>query len=148
MLRLSVYSDVCWSSFPPLSSFDGIPHAVKMNEQHKIRTNENTIKNNDNFEKIYNDLAIINRWQTIEKLGMDLMVKRGLIDKKSFSVNQIVEFLYNNISDISVDEFKLLLKTRNELVHKGIKLSKEEFEITLTIADRIIYALKHKLEKE
>ena len=63
---------------------------------------------NDNFEKIYNDFAIINRWQTIEKLGMDLMVKRGLIDKKSFSVNQIVEFLYNNISDISVDEFKLL----------------------------------------
>jgi len=113
-----------------------------------VRTNENTIKNNDNFEKIYNDLAIINRWQTIEKLGMDLMVKRGLIDKKSFSVNQIVEFLYNNISDISVDEFKLLLTTRNELVHKGIKLSKEEFEITLTIADRIIYALKHKLEKE
>ena len=76
------------------------------------------------------------------------MVKRGLIDKKSFSVNQIVEFLYNNISDISVDEFKLLLTTRNELVHKGVKLSKEEFEITLTIADRIIYALKHKLEKE
>ena len=113
-----------------------------------VRTNENTIKNNDNFEKIYNDFAIINRWQTIEKLGMDLMVKRGLIDKKSFSVNQIVEFLYNNISDISVDEFKLLLTTRNELVHKGVKLSKEEFEITLTIADRIIYALKHKLEKE
>lgn len=113
-----------------------------------VRTNENTIKNNDNFEKIYNDFAIINRWQTIEKLGMDLMVKRGLIDKKSFSVNQIVEFLYNNISDISVDEFKLLLTTRNELVHKGVQLSKEEFEITLTIADRIIYALKHKLEKE
>ena len=88
-----------------------------------VRTNENTIKNNDNFEKIYNDFAIINRWQTIEKLGMDLMVKRGLIDKKSFSVNQIVEFLYNNISDISVDEFKLLLTTRNELVHKGVKLS-------------------------
>ena len=113
-----------------------------------VRTNENTIKNNDNFEKLYNDFAIINRWQTIEKLGMDLMVKRGLIDKKSFSVNQIVEFLYNNISDITVDEFKLLLTTRNELVHKGVKLSKEEFEITLTIADKIIYALKHKLEKE
>ena len=113
-----------------------------------VRTNENTIKNNDNFEKLYNDFAIINRWQTIEKLGMDLMVKRGLIDKKSFSVNQIVKFLYNNISDITVDEFKLLLTTRNELVHKGVKLSKEEFETTLTIADKIIYALKHKLEKE
>ena len=50
-------------------------------------------------------------------------------------------------ADISVDEFKLLLRTRNELVHKGIKLSKEEFETALTIADRIIYALKHKLEE-
>ena len=33
-----------------------------------VRTNESTMKNNDNFEKFYNDFAIINRWQTIEKL--------------------------------------------------------------------------------
>lgn len=112
-----------------------------------VRTNENTMKNNDKFEKFYNDFAIINRWQTIEKLGKNLMVKKGLIDRKSFSVNQIVEFLYKNITDISVDEFKLLLTTRNELVHKGVKLSKEEFEIALTIADRIIYVLKHELEE-
>ncbi|MEE1177629.1 MAG: hypothetical protein U0K71_11550 [Paludibacteraceae bacterium] len=111
------------------------------------RINETTIKSHDKFDKSLYDFVITNKWQTIEKLGMDLMVKKGIVDRKSISINQIVEFLYNNISEISVDDLKLLLTTRNNLVHKGIILSKENFESTLSIADRIIYALKHKLEE-
>ena len=112
-----------------------------------VQTKESIINRNDYYDKFYKEFAIINRWQTIEKLGLDLMVKKELIDRKSFSINQIVNFLYNNVKEISIDEFKSLLTTRNELVHKGVKLSREEFESVLVIADKIIDALKHKLEE-
>ena len=112
------------------------------------RTNENTKKDGEKVERFYKNSAIIYRWEIIEKLGMDLMVKKGISDRKSFSINNIIEFLHDNITDISIDELRQLLITRNELVHKGTKLSEDEFETVLTIADKIICELKRQLNKE
>lgn len=99
---------------------------------------DKTISERNNFE-----YEIVRKWQEIEKLGTELMLKEGVSDNRAKSINFIVEFLSKELSNtISTEKFKKLLITRNELVHKGIVLSKNEIEEMLFIADEIISELK------
>lgn len=100
-----------------------------------------TINERNNFE-----YEIVRKWQEIEKLGTELMLKEGISDNRAKSINFIVEFLSKELSNtISIDHLKKLLITRNELVHKGIVLSKTEIEEMLSIADEIISELKKQI---
>ena len=96
------------------------------------------INERSNFE-----YEIVRKWQEIEKLGTELMLREGISDNQAKSINFIVEFLSKKISNtIDIKQFRKLLITRNELVHKGIVLSKIEIEEILSIADEIISELK------
>lgn len=101
-----------------------------------------TISERNNFE-----YEIVRKWQEIEKLGTELMLKEGISDNRAKSINFIVEFLSRELSNtISTNKFKKLLITRNELVHKGIVLSKNEIEEMLLIADEIISELERQIK--
>lgn len=101
-----------------------------------------TINEKNNFE-----YEIVRKWQEIEKLGTELMLKEGIPDNRAKSINFIVEFLSKELSNvISIDNFKKLLITRNELVHKGVVLSKSEIEEMLSIADEIISELNKQIK--
>ena len=76
---------------------------------------------------------------------MDLMINQGVSKKQSYSIHNLVQFLSANIKGVSLSELKQLLSTRNEIVHKGKKLTRFEFEQVLEIAERIISELKDKL---
>lgn len=108
----------------------------------KGQTLNNIIGERNKFE-----YEIVRKWQEIEKLGTVLMLKEGISDNRAKSINFIVEFLSKELSNtISIDQLKKLLITRNELVHKGVVLSKNEIEEMLFVADKIISELKKQIK--
>lgn len=109
------------------------------------KENEKIIREYEYLDNYFCDYTIIQRWQTIEKMGMDLMINQGVSKKQSYSIHNLVQFLSANIKGVSLSELKQLLSTRNEIVHKGKKLTRFEFEQVLEIAERIISELKDKL---
>lgn len=94
------------------------------------------------------EYEIINKWRIIELLGTKLMIKHGISNSKAKSINFIVDFISNELSDtISRDKFKKLLIARNEIVHKGISYSKSEINEIQDIANDIIKELESKIKE-
>lgn len=103
-----------------------------------IRTN---IADNNSLE-----FEIISKWSTIEQLSTTLMLKDGISNDRAKSINFIVEFLSQQLSNtINIFDLKELLITRNNIVHKGKTLSKSELEEKLLVANKIIFELEKRI---
>ena len=106
------------------------------------------IKDNTVTERDNSEFEIVRRWQTIEKLGTDLMLKDGISDNKARSFNYILSYLSEKILDNSkTDSIKKLLIARNQVVHSGINLTKFEIEEMINTADQIIDELERHTKK-
>lgn len=102
---------------------------------------DNAIVNHDNAE-----FEIVRRWQTIEKLGTDLMLQDGVSEDNAKSVNYMIKYLSDKLSDNSeTDQLRQLLLTRNRVVHSNDTMSKVEMAEKIKIADDIIDKLEKKL---
>lgn len=95
----------------------------------QIRKRETTFSSIDSsFESWANDdYDIVKRWGIIEKLTSEIMQDRGYSNNKSRSINSIVEFLSTELNDESIkNDLKILLETRNKILHKSYSLSKKK----------------------
>ena len=103
------------------------------------------IKDNSIIERDNSEFEIVRRWQTIEKIGSDLMLKEGLSDNRAKSFNFIISYLSEKLSDNrKKNELRKLLMSRNQIVHSGNTLTKFEIEEMIKIADGIIDELEKK----
>lgn len=103
------------------------------------------IKDNTVTERDNSEFEVVRRWQTIEKLGTELMLKDGISDNKAKTFSYILNYLSEKLLDNSeTNNLKKLLMARNQVVHNGISLTKAEIEEMIKIADNII----DKLEKQ
>ena len=106
------------------------------------------IKDNTTTERDNSDFEIVRRWQTIEKLCADLMLKHGVSDVKAQSFSYILSYLSEKLLDKSnADSLRQLLMIRNQIVHNGSTLTKYEIEDTLKMADKIIDELEKQINK-
>jgi|GEM_PF-2937290 len=97
------------------------------------------IRDNKITEKDGTEFEIVRRWQTIEKLGTELMIKEGISDNKARSFNNILNYLSEKLHDNSKTyNLKKLLMARNKVVHSGENLTKHEIEEMINTADLII----------
>lgn len=103
------------------------------------------IKDNNITEKDNSEFEIVRRWQTIEKLGTEIMLKDGISDNKARSFNYILNYLSENLLDKSKTyNLKKLLMARNQVVHTESNLTKSEIEEMIKAADEIIDELEKK----
>jgi len=106
------------------------------------------IKDNTITEKDNSEFEIVRRWQTIEKIGTDLMLKDGISDNKARSFNYILNYLSEKLHDNSkTDSLKKLLMARNQVVHSGNNLTKLQIEEMIETADQIIDELEKRTKK-
>jgi hypothetical protein len=106
-----------------------------------IKDNILVTRNNSEFE-------IVRRWQAIEHLGTELMLKDGISDNRAKSFNFILTYLSDKLLDQSkINNLKKILMARNQVVHNGISLSKVEIEEIIKTADDIIDELERKTNK-
>lgn len=90
-----------------------------------------------------NDFEIIKRWQVIEKLGSNLMRQRGYSVNESRSINDILKFLSMELkSDKLYIEMRELLSVRNRILHEGYDLSRNEKQLYIDNANKIIELLE------
>ncbi|MDB5202794.1 MAG: hypothetical protein JWQ27_2203 [Ferruginibacter sp.] len=116
--------------------------------QLEIKTKVEIIKDNTVTERDNSEFEIVRRWQTIERLGTDLMLKDGISDNKARSFNYILNYLSEKLLDNSkTDSVKKLLVARNQVVHSGINLTKFEIEEVIKTADQIIEELERQTKK-
>ncbi len=93
------------------------------------------------------DFDIIKRWQIIEKLGSNLMRQRGFSNNESKSINDILKFLSFELKDeMLYIEMRELLSIRNRILHEGYELTRNEKQLYLNKAEKIIELLE-KLER-
>lgn len=108
--------------------------------------NLNIQKSQATVEKTNFEYEIVKKWQKIELLGTELMLKRGISDNRAKSISYILDFLSKELSDtIKIENLKKLLAARNQIVHNNVMLSKAEIENVITIANEIINELAKKL---
>lgn len=106
------------------------------------------IKDNIITERDNSEFEIVRRWQTIEKLGTDLMLQDGISDNKARSFNYILNYLSEKLLDNSTtDSLKKLLVARNQVVHSDNNLTKIEIEEMIRTADQIIDELENRAKK-
>jgi len=106
------------------------------------------IKDNTVTERDNSEFEIVRRWQTIEKLGTELMLKDGISDNKARSFNYILNYLSEKLLDNSkTDNIRKLLMARNQVVHSGINLTKVEIDEMIKTADQIIDELEKRTKK-
>jgi hypothetical protein len=106
------------------------------------------IEKNIRTERDNSEFEIVRRWQVIETLGSELMRKEGMSHDMSKSMNLIIKFLTSSMLDISkTNDLQRILMTRNEIVHRGLNLSKMETEDLINKADFIIDELEKKMKK-
>lgn len=106
------------------------------------------IKDNTVTERDNSEFEIVRRWQTIEKLGTELMLKDGISDNKARSFNYILNYLSEKLLDNSkTDNIRKLLMARNQVVHSGINLTKFEIDEMIKTADQIIDELERQTKK-
>lgn len=99
------------------------------------------------YSSVDNDFDIIKRWQIIEKLGSNLMRQRGFSNNESKSINDILKFLSFELKDDELYvEMRELLSIRNRILHEGYELGRNEKQLYLNKAEKIIELLE-KLEK-
>lgn len=106
------------------------------------------LKDNTVIERDNSEFEIVRRWQTIEKLGTNLMLRDGISDDRAKSFNFILKYLSDKLFDNSkTDELRKLLMARNQVVHSGIMMSKVEIEEMIKTADEIIDELERRTKK-
>ncbi|MTH16247.1 hypothetical protein [Flavobacterium sp. LC2016-01] len=118
--------------------FVGFTYTQLLLRKHEDKQQENVIKYslNDEFD-------IIKRWQLIEKLGSNLMIKKGYTNNESKSINDILKFLASELKNESHNiEMRELLTIRNKILHEGYELGKHERQSYLEKADKIIEVLE------
>ena len=110
-----------------------------------IKRKVEVIKDNNIAERDNSEFEIVRRWQTIERLGTNLMLKDGISDNKARSFNYILSYLSEKLLDDSTtNNLKKLLMARNQVVHSDINLTKFEIEELTKKADQIIDELEKK----
>lgn len=98
--------------------------------------------------EIISDYEIVDRWKTIERLGSELMRKKGFPESRTRSINYIIQFLSENVDNESTkSEIRVLLKARNQILHESLHLSKNEKRDLLEKSNRIIEMIEEKLKK-
>lgn len=91
-----------------------------------------------------NDFDIIKKWQIIEKLGSNLMRQKGYSTNESKSINDILKFLSMELkSDKLYLEMRELLSIRNKILHEEYNLSRNEKQLYLNKAEKIIKLLEN-----
>lgn len=106
------------------------------------------IKDTTVIEKDNSEFEIVRRWQTIEKLGTELMLKEGISDNRAKSFSFILSFLSERLlSKPKIESLRKLLMIRNQVVHSDVKLTKVEIEEMIRAADEIIDELESKTKK-
>ncbi|MBK9580382.1 MAG: hypothetical protein IPO48_00130 [Saprospiraceae bacterium] len=106
------------------------------------------MKDNIIIERNNSEFEIVRRWQVIEHLGTELMLKDGISDNRAKSFNFILTYLADKLLDQSkINALKKILMTRNQVVHNGVSLSKVEIDEILKAADEIIDELERKTKK-
>lgn len=101
-------------------------------------------RTNSYIENQIPDFEIIKKWQLIEKLSSEIMLKEGNSESKSHSISYILSFLSEKINDkTKLKDLQEILKARNEIVHKGIKLSRWEKKDLIGKADSIIKEIEN-----
>lgn len=106
------------------------------------------VKDNILIERSNSEFEIVRRWQVIEHLGTELMLKDGISDNRAKSFNFILTYLADKLLDQSkINALKKILMTRNQVVHNGVSLSKVEIDEILKAADEIIDELEQKTKK-
>lgn len=107
-----------------------------------------TIKDNTVTERDNSEFEIVRRWQTIEKLGTELMLKDGISDNKARSFNYILNYLSEKLLDkTKTDNIRKLLMARNQVIHSGVNLRKFEIDEMIKTADKIIDELEQRTKK-
>src|SRR5690606_13797058 len=106
------------------------------------------LKDNILIERNNSEFEIVRRWQVIEHLGTELMLKDGISDNRAKSFNFILTYLADKLLDQSkINALKKILMSRNQVVHNGVSLSKVEIDEILKAADEIIDDLERKTKK-
>ena len=102
------------------------------------------VKSNAYFENQIPDFEIVKKWQLIEKLSSEIMLKEGNSESKSHAISYILSFLSGKINNKNqLKDLHELLKARNEIVHKGSKFSKWEKKDLIEKADSIIKEIEN-----
>lgn len=106
----------------------------------KSISNSRTDQETENFE-------IVKKWQVIERLARDIMLKNGYDENKSNSFNNIHKFINEQI-DTPDNKEKLLalLKARNRILHDNLILGRDERLSLLKFSDDIIDLLEKKIK--
>lgn len=104
----------------------------------EIRANNQIIIKSESSE-----FEIVRRWQIIERLVSEKMIKDGQSENKSRSINFILNYLSSEILDKSkAMDLKEILLARNQIVHGEKQFSKYEKENLLEKADAIIETIE------
>lgn len=99
--------------------------------------------NATDYNSSENDFEIIRRWQIIEKLGSNLMRQKGFSVNESRSINDILKFLSSELkSDHLYMEMRELLSIRNKILHEGYDLGRQEKQMYIEKANKIIEMLE------
>ena len=83
-----------------------------------------SIKDSKSYDE---DFVIVKNWQIIENLTRELMIKTGFDENKSSSFTYLINFLDKLILDENKrNKLRLLLKSRNLILHENYQLSRNE----------------------
>lgn len=125
-----------------ITIFLGFAYAQLLN---KRQSEKRILREEDLFEE--NDFELIRRWQIIEKMGSNLMMKSGYSSNQAKSINDILRFLSLELrNDRLSSDLKELLTMRNKILHEQYQLSRHEKQFYLDKADKIIDNLE-KIER-
>lgn len=95
------------------------------------------------MDKDDNDFDIIKRWQIIERLGSNLMRRKGHSPNESKSINDILKFLSLELeSDKLYFDLRELLQIRNKILHESYQMNRQEKHDLINKADKIIDILE------
>lgn len=107
------------------------------------RLEEKQLDNDTDFKSSDNDFEIIKRWQVIERLGSKLMRQKGFSVNESRSINDILKFLSSELQDDRLYmEMRELLSIRNKILHEGYDLGRQEKQMYIDKANKIIELLE------
>ncbi len=102
---------------------------------------------NSRLDQESENFEIVKKWQVIERLTRELMIKNGYDEKSSNSFNYIFKYINEEIST-GENKQKLLdlLKTRNMILHENLRIGRDERISLLKFSNDIIDLLEKKLK--
>lgn len=128
-----------------IMSFLIIIYQQLLNKKYIIPSIKSISDLNLNIEN--NDFDIVKKWQIIEKMARELMIKKGYDENKSNSFSLIIDFLDKElVSNEQKNQLRDLLKTRNLILHEDLRLEKNIKTSLIKFSDEIIDQLDRKLK--